>query len=127
MYKMSGRRVDIFSIGLMYVFSTCIKKGIQLLLQHKYAFLIWCFYAIINLKIVNFYKPWSNMKILMLFHDIDVICLLFHDFDVIGSVIPWFWRDRSVNHVISVTNHIYHGSYSWTYLNQLILRIRWFK
>jgi hypothetical protein len=40
-------------------------------------------------KIVNFYKPWSNMKILMLFHDIDVICLLFHDFDVIGSVIPY--------------------------------------
>jgi hypothetical protein len=27
------------------------------------------FYAVINLKIVNFYKPWSNMKILMLFHD----------------------------------------------------------
>jgi hypothetical protein len=53
--------------------------------------------------------------------------LLFHDFDVIWSVIPWFWRHGSVNHVISVTNHIYHGSYSWTYLNQLILRIRWFK
>jgi hypothetical protein len=33
-------------------------------------------------------KPWSNMKILMLFHDFDVISLLFHDFDVIGSVIP---------------------------------------
>ena len=33
------------------------------------------------------------------------------------SVIPWFWRHRSVNHVISVTNHIYHDSYSWTYLN----------
>jgi hypothetical protein len=28
------------------------------------------------------------MKILMLFHDFDVIGLLFHDFDVIGSVIP---------------------------------------
>jgi hypothetical protein len=41
------------------------------------------FYAIINLKIVNFYKPWSNMKILMLFHDFDVIYLLFHDFDVL--------------------------------------------
>ena len=67
------------------------------------------------------------MKILMLFHDFDVIGLLFHDFDVIWSVIPWFWRHRSVNHVISFTNHIYHGSYSWTYLNQLILRIRWFK
>jgi len=24
---------------------------------------------------VNFYKPWSNMKILMLFHDFDVINL----------------------------------------------------
>jgi hypothetical protein len=44
--------------------------------------------TIINLKIVNFYKPWSNMKILMLFHDFDVIGLLFHDFDIIGSVIP---------------------------------------
>jgi hypothetical protein len=41
------------------------------------------FYAIINLKIVNFYKPWSNMKILMLFHHFDVIYLLFHDFDVL--------------------------------------------
>jgi len=28
------------------------------------------------------------MKILMLFHDFDVIDLLFHDFDVIGFVIP---------------------------------------
>jgi hypothetical protein len=28
------------------------------------------------------------LKILMLFHDFDVIDLLFHDFDVIGSVIP---------------------------------------
>ena len=55
------------------------------------------FNAIINLKIVNFYKPWSNMKILMLFHDFDVIGLLFHDFD---------------NHVISAANHIYHGSCS---------------
>jgi hypothetical protein len=45
---------------------------------------------------VNFYKAWSNMKILM----------LFHAFDVIGSVIPWFWRHRSVKHVISVTNHM---------------------
>ena len=27
------------------------------------------FYAVINLKIVNLYKPWSYMKILMLFHD----------------------------------------------------------
>ena len=26
---------------------------------------------------MNFYKPWSNMKILMLFHDFDVIDLLF--------------------------------------------------
>jgi len=41
------------------------------------------FYAIINLRIVNFYKPWSNMKIVMLFRDFDVIGLLFHDFDVI--------------------------------------------
>jgi len=32
---------------------------------------------------VNFYKPWSNMKILMLFHDFDVIDLLFNDFDVL--------------------------------------------
>ena len=39
-------------------------------------------YATINLKIVNFYKPWSSMKILILFHDFDVIDLLFHDFDV---------------------------------------------
>jgi hypothetical protein len=46
------------------------------------------FFKIINLKIVNFYKPWSNMKILMLFHDFDVIDLLFHDFDVLGYVIP---------------------------------------
>jgi hypothetical protein len=52
--------------------------------QHKYTFFLWCFYAIINLKIVNFYKPWPNMKILM----------LFHDFDIIGSVIPWFWCHR---------------------------------
>jgi hypothetical protein len=42
---------------------------------------------------VNFYKPWSNMKILMLFHDFDVIGLLFHDFDVIGIIyIPWILR-----------------------------------
>ena len=33
---------------------------------------------------MNFYKPWSNMKVLMLFHDFDVIDLLFHDFDVLG-------------------------------------------
>jgi hypothetical protein len=38
---------------------------------------------LINLKIVNFYKPWSNMKILMLFHDFDFIGWLFHDFEVI--------------------------------------------
>jgi hypothetical protein len=63
------------------------------------------------------------MKILMLFHDFDVIDLLFHDFDVLWSVIPWFWRHNSVNHVISVTKHIYHGSYSWTYLNKLIRKI----
>ena len=31
---------------------------------------------------MNFYKPWPNMKILMLFDDFDVIDLLFHDFDV---------------------------------------------
>ena len=37
---------------------------------------------------MNIYKPWSNMKILMLFHDVDVIYLLFHGFDVLGSVIP---------------------------------------
>ena len=36
------------------------------------------------------------------------------------SVIPWFWRHISVNRVISVTNHIYHGSYSW---NKLIRKI----
>jgi hypothetical protein len=30
------------------------------------------------------------MKILMLFHDFDVIGLLFHNFDVTGSVIPWY-------------------------------------
>ena len=45
--------------------------------------------------------------------------MLFHDFDVM-SVIPWFWRHISVNRVISVTNHIYHGSYSW---NKLIRKI----
>jgi hypothetical protein len=44
------------------------------------AFFLSCFYAVINLIIVNFYKPWFNMKILMLFHDFDVIDLLFHDF-----------------------------------------------
>ena len=46
------------------------------------------FYTVINLEIVNFYKPSSNMKILMLFHDFDVIGMLLNDFDVIGSVIP---------------------------------------
>jgi hypothetical protein len=30
---------------------------------------------------VNFYKPWSNMTILILFHDFDVIDMLFRDFD----------------------------------------------
>jgi hypothetical protein len=35
----------------------------------------WNITLIINLKIVNFYKAWSNMKILMLFHDFDVIGL----------------------------------------------------
>ena len=40
-------------------------------------------------KIMNIYKPWSNMKIMMLFHDFDIkISMLFHDFDVLGSVIP---------------------------------------
>jgi hypothetical protein len=34
-----------------------------------YGYKLLVFYAVINLKIVNFYKPWSNMKILMLFHD----------------------------------------------------------
>ena len=59
------------------------------------------------------YKPWSNMKILMLFHYFDVI--------------PWFNGPRRKHPIlISVTNNIYHGPYSWTYLNQLI-RIRWFK
>ena len=37
---------------------------------------------------MNFYKPWSSMKILMLLHDFDVIGLLFRHFDVIGSAIP---------------------------------------
>jgi len=32
---------------------------------------------------MNLYKPWSNMKISMLFYDFDVIDLLFHDFDVL--------------------------------------------
>jgi hypothetical protein len=32
----------------------------------------------------------------LLFHGFAVICLLFHDIDVIRSVIPWFWRHRSV-------------------------------
>jgi hypothetical protein len=42
----------------------------NLILEYKYAFFLWCvLYAVINFKIVNFYKPWSNMKILMLFHD----------------------------------------------------------
>jgi hypothetical protein len=59
-----------------------------------------------NWKSDYYISSTSNMKIVMLFHDFDVIGLLFHDFDVIGSVIPWFWRHRSVNHVISVTNHI---------------------
>jgi hypothetical protein len=64
------------------------------------------FYAVINLKIVNFYKPWSNMKILMLFHDFDVI--------------SWFCGPRREHPIfISVTNHIYHESYSWTYLSQI--------
>jgi hypothetical protein len=44
-----------------------------------------------QLKIVDFYKPWSNMTILMLFHDFDVICLLFHDFDVINLSIIWYY------------------------------------
>jgi hypothetical protein len=43
---------------------------------------------------MKFYKPWSNMKILMLVHDFDVIDLLFHDFEVLGSVIPWIWRHK---------------------------------
>ena len=28
----------------------------NLILEHTYAFFLWCFYAIINLKIMNFYK-----------------------------------------------------------------------
>ena len=28
----------------------------NLILEHQYAFFLWCFYAIINLRIVNFYK-----------------------------------------------------------------------
>ena len=57
---------------------------------------------------MNIYKPWSNMKILVLFHDFDVIDQLFHDFDVLDLL----FHDFDVNHVISVTKHIYHGSYS---------------
>jgi hypothetical protein len=58
---------------------------------------------------VNFYKPWSNMKILMLFHDFDVIGLLFHDFDVIGSVIPWF--DKRTNNELQKNKYYYYYSY----------------
>ena len=39
------------------------------------------FFVIYNSVIyifIIFNKPWSNMKILMLFHDFDVIDLLFH-------------------------------------------------
>jgi hypothetical protein len=113
-----------FAAGIMSYF---LFHGIKLYCSINTHFSFDVFYAIINLKIVNFYKPWSNMKILMLFHDFDVIGLLFHDFDVIRTVIPWFWRHRSVNHVILLQTIYNHGSYSWTYLNQLILRIRWFK
>jgi hypothetical protein len=41
-----------------------------------------------QLKNSELLQAWSNMKILMLFHDFDVIGLLFHDLDVIVSVIP---------------------------------------
>jgi hypothetical protein len=64
------------------------KQNLRIICSINTHFSFDVFFAIINLKIVNFYKAWSNMKILMLFHDFDVIDLLFHDFDVIGSVIP---------------------------------------
>jgi hypothetical protein len=89
------------------------------------------FYELFNLKIVsaiwilyhtylishyNFithkYKwavliPWYNMQVCMLYHSLSVV--------------------TNINHFISVTKHIFHVSYSWTYLSSLILRISLFK
>ena len=73
-------RLSLILNTMLYMFCS------NSILYHKYVFFLWCFYAIINLKIVNFYKPWSNMKILMLFHDFDVIDILFHDFDVLDML-----------------------------------------
>jgi hypothetical protein len=60
-----------FAAGIMSYF---LFHGIKLYCSINTHFSFDVFYAIINLKIVNFYKPWSNMKILMLFH-------AFADFD----------------------------------------------
>jgi hypothetical protein len=48
---------------------------------------------------VNFYKPWSNMKILLLFHDFYVLDLLFHDFDVINLSIMFEWYYLKSNYL----------------------------
>ena len=101
----------------------------------RYMRLVYIYIAIGD-PVIKKGKPWIQLTSTMDFPTSFVVVwpfCVFHEliWDVIvrflGSVIPWFWRHRSVNHVISVTKHIYHGSYEWTYLNQLILRIRWFK
>jgi hypothetical protein len=58
---------------------TCVVPKLANLLNINTHFFLWCFYAIINLKIVNIYKAWPNMKIWFWRH---------------RSVIPWFWRHR---------------------------------
>ena len=74
-------------------------------------------------KIVNFYKPWSNMKILMLFHDFDVIDMLFHDFDVIHLSIMLFLLQTiytmDLTHELILTN----SSFGFVGLNKLIRKI----
>jgi hypothetical protein len=77
------------------------------------------------------YIPWSKEKyVFMLQWNINEILSLYHYFEQTFTVNNFTWKPHShykkiyftsiIISVISVTNHIYHGSCSWTYLNQLI-------
>jgi hypothetical protein len=63
-------------------------NNIYMTSKSRCAFFLWFSYAVINLKIVNIYKPWFSMKILMLLHDFDVIYILFHDVKVPTKNVP---------------------------------------
>ena len=72
---------------------------------------IWNWYCTINF----FFNPNTNA--------LDV-CILWHNIMQVWILYPSFNSVLNVNHFISVTSYIYYVSYSYTYLNKLILQIR---